>query len=63
MEFNLPPGFPQKNNLPNFQPFIVPLVAIVFLLSSLSTTFYQVDPDEMAFGDRDRAQSEGHARF
>ena len=47
MEFNLPPGFPQKNNLPNFQPFIVPLVAIVFLLSALSTTFYQVDPDEM----------------
>lgn len=46
MDLNLPPGFPGRP-LPNFQPWIPPLMALILLLATLSTTFYQVDPDEM----------------
>ena len=45
MDLNLPPGFPAKN--PNFQPLIAPLLLLIFALATLSTAFYQVEPDEM----------------
>jgi len=51
MEINFPPGFPSKN-LPNFKPWVVPLAALIVLFSALSTTFYQVDPDEMGVVQR-----------
>lgn len=51
MELNLPPGFPQRN-LPNFQPFIAPLIIVIVALTALSTIFYQVDPDEMGVVQR-----------
>jgi len=51
MDLNLPPGFPARN-VPNFQPFIGPLVLLIFVLVTLSTAFYQVEPDEMGVVQR-----------
>ena len=46
MEMNFPPDSPIKN-LPNFRPWIGPLMAIILLFWALATGFYQVEPDEM----------------
>lgn len=51
MDLDLPPGSPLKN-LPNFQPFIFPLLIFVILFLGVGTTFYQVDPDEMGVVQR-----------
>lgn len=51
MELNIP-GESPLTHLPNFRPWIVPLVLLILLLTSLGTAFYQVDPDEMGVVQR-----------
>lgn len=51
MEVNFPSGSPSRN-LPNFQPWIAPLTGLILVFAALSTTFYQVDPDEMGVVQR-----------
>jgi membrane protease subunit HflK len=46
MEVNFPGGSPM-GNLPNFRPWVAPLVGLLLIFSALGTAFYQVDPDEM----------------
>ncbi len=62
MDLNLPSGFPSKN-VPNLQPFIIPLTLLILALATISTAFYQVEPDEMGvvqrFGRYVRTSSPG----
>ena len=46
MELNFPPGTP-LGKIPNYRPLVLPLIILIFLLATLGTIFYQVDPDEM----------------
>ncbi len=51
MDINVPPGSPLKN-LPNFGPFVFPLLLLLLAFSLVTTSFYQVDQDEMGVVQR-----------
>ena len=46
MEVNFPAGSP-LGKIPNLRPLVVPLAALFIAFSIVTTSFYQVDPDEM----------------
>lgn len=52
MEFNFPPPNFSSKNVARFQNWLLPLLIFVLVFVAVSTSFYQVEPDEMGVVQR-----------